>query len=582
MYTATKTANELYKSPASEVKSKTLIATGARLNDNDSIELITGDAVIALLSNDSGFRQSWDLLFDSCPWATVFQSSAFVVAWYQHHSNEHCPVLVRHIEHGQLKGVLAMVMMDTPGHHKPAKTKGGRITAAGHYDGLYQTWLATPANGDTFISKALTAIMKQFPAHTITLRFIPPGTPMNWLKNDSKWQQYSIIQSHARPLINLKTANDEKIFQRKKHFKQKLNRLKRLGEVELETITDLQRFASALNEMAIMYDFRQSALFNKSPFKENPAKKEFLLELLRQQLLHVTVLKVNAEIIAAIIAVGEKDKKEWMFLAGLNCHSSVYARSYSPGLLQFIMLSQQLADEGYTYFDLSPGYDAYKEELANEHDEVYELVISSKPVFRMKRRLRKWAHSRLIAWGKRPMSVELSIKHYSYLAKHRTPASLIKQLFKRLEKKEKLQRFWLQSYALLSANRIMLNKDKITDLQQFTTPKRSGLTTWEFLSDAVYRLERGQHCYSWVENGCLMGCVWFNCQDAQPAKNEGQQETDNTLEFTGLYYHTTARNRLKNFIIEVINAAVNKEKKNYILTREKLLGKALHLSGIEL
>lgn len=578
---ALNTTKELIESPAPATINKKIVVTGARLSDSDSIELVTGDAVITLLCTNGGFQQSWDLLFDACPWATVFQKRSFIAAWYQAHRNEHCPVLVKLTEQGQLKGILAMVIMDTPANGNPGTIKGGRITAAGHYDGLYQTWLATPANGDAFISKALTEIMKQFPAHTITLRFIPPGTPMNWLEKDPKWQQYCIVQSHARPLINLKTAQEEKTFQRKKHFKHKMNRLKRLGEVELETITDLQRFETALNEMAIMYDFRQSALFNKNPFGESPEKKEFLIELFRLQLLHVTVLKVNETIIAGIIAVGEKD---WMYLAGLSCHSPVYARLYSPGLLQFIMLAQQLATEGFTYFDLTPGYDAYKEDLANEHDEVLELVISSKKAFRLKRRMRKWVHSRLIAWGKRPMSVELSMKFYTYLAKHRTPASLIKQVFKRIGKKEKLQRFWLQNYALISGDRISLKKDDILDLRQFTTTKRSALTRWEFLSDAVYRLERGQHCYTWVENNCLMACVWFNYQDAQLANKEEKEkpEVDNTFEFLGLYYHATAHDRINIFIKEVINAAVNKEKKNYISSKEKLLSKVLDLSGINL
>jgi hypothetical protein len=328
-----------------------------------------------------------------------------------------------------------------------------------------------------------------------------------------------------------------------------------------------------------MYDFRQSALFNKRPFKEDPVKKDFLIELFTQDLLHVTVLKVNEIIIAAIIAVRFRD---WIYLAGINCHSTVHARWYSPGILQFIMLSKQLVDEGFNYFDLTPGYDAYKEELANEHDEVYELVISNKPVFRLKRRLRKWVHSRLIAWGKRPMTIELAMKHYSYLSKHRTPASIIKQIFKRFQRKEKLERFWVQSYALLPAGRIALSKDNICDLQQFSTTKRSALTKWEFLSDAIYRLERGQHCYTWVEDGCLMGCAWFIYQDVQPAKHEEPQEADNTLEFMGLYYHATAQDRINGFIKAVIHAAVNKERKNFILTREKLLSQALQLAGIKL
>ena len=181
------------------------------------------------------------------------------------------------------------------------------------------------------------------------------------------------------------------------------------------------------------------------------------------------------------------------------------------------------------------------------------------------------------------MTVELDMKYYSYLAKHRTPASLIKLLFKRFQKKEKLERFWVQSYALLPAGRVALNKDNIADLQQFSTAKRSALSKWEFLSDAIYRLERGQHCYTWVEDGCLMGCAWFSYQDVQPVKeDEQQQEADNTLEFTGLYYHVAAQDRLNGFIKAVIHAAVNKERKNFILTREKLLAQALQVAGIKL
>ena len=80
MNTAANSKNDLYESPVPEVKTKPVIETGTRFNNSDSFELIKGDAVIALLNNDSGFRQSWDLLFESCPWATVFQSRAFVTA----------------------------------------------------------------------------------------------------------------------------------------------------------------------------------------------------------------------------------------------------------------------------------------------------------------------------------------------------------------------------------------------------------------------------------------------------------------------------------------------------------------------
>jgi CelD/BcsL family acetyltransferase involved in cellulose biosynthesis len=576
MNTAANSKNDLYESPVPEVKPKPVIETGTRFNNSDSFELIEGDAVIALLYNDSGFRQSWDLLFESCPWATVFQSRAFVTAWYQAYREEHCPLLVKAVENGQLKGVLPLAILNTPADDRGAHTQSGRITAAGHYEALYQTWLVAPSDGDAFIKKALTELMKQFPGCYISLRFLPPGTPMKWTTDDRKWRKHSIIQSHSCPLIHLSGVGSERIFQHKKHFKHKLNRLKRLGDVRFDTITDQQQFEKSLQEMSVLFDFRQSALFNKSPFREDPAKKEFLLELFRLHLLHVTALKVDEKIIAAVVAVGEKD---WMYLAGINCHCPGHARSFSPGFLHFVLLSQQLAAEGFQYFDLSPGYDPYKEELANQHEDVYELLISSKPSFRIKRRIKKWIHTRLIAAGKRPMSVELSIKYYAYLAKHRSPASIIKSLFKRFQKKEKQQHYLLQQYTAQAPTEIKLNKDNLIDLQEFTTGKRSNLTQWEFLSNAAFRLERGQHCYTWVEEGCLLACAWFSWQDAQSAKKDDNPEAGNRIEIHGLYYHATGKDRLTVFLNAVIETAVNKEGKNYFVTSEPLFCKALELAG---
>src|ERR1044072_6136329 len=113
MNIAVKTAKELTESPAPGTINKPVIVPGARLNDNDFFELITGDAVITLLCTNGGVQQSWDSLFDSCPWSTVFQNRSFIAAWYQTHRHEHCPLLIKHTEQGQLKGILAMVIMDT-------------------------------------------------------------------------------------------------------------------------------------------------------------------------------------------------------------------------------------------------------------------------------------------------------------------------------------------------------------------------------------------------------------------------------------------------------------------------------------
>ncbi|OQP51687.1 GNAT family N-acetyltransferase [Niastella populi] len=576
MNTAANSTNDLYESPVPEVKPQPVIETGTRFNNNsDSFELIKGDAVIALLNNDSGFRQSWDLLFESCPWATVFQSRAFVTAWYQVYHEEHCPLLIIAVEQGQLKGLLPLAFLNTNEAEGPAEKQSGRITAAGHYEALYQTWLAAPSDGDAFIKKASTELLKQFPGYYLSLRFLPQGTPMKWITDDRQCRKRSIIQSHTCPLIHLKGTGSEKIFQHKKHFKYKLNRLKKLGEVRFETISNLQQFKNSLHEMAVLYDFRQSALFNKSPFSEDPAKKDFLQELFRLQLLHVTELKVDDNIIAAVVAVGGKDR---VYLAGINCHSPTHARSFSPGFLHFVLLSQQLAAEGYSYFDLTPGYDPYKEELANEHENVYELVISNRPSFRIKRRIKKWVHARLVAAGKRPMTIELQWKRYGYLVKQHSPASLIKRMFRVFHKKEKQKSFLLQAFENPST-KIPLAHDNIIDLLAYKASKKTGLSKWDFMYDASYRLERGQHCYTWMENGILVCCAWVSYTDVLSPKKDNDPDADKKFEIHGLYCHSAGSGRLTGFIHAVIDEAVNVEKKHFIITNEPMFCKQLEEIG---
>jgi CelD/BcsL family acetyltransferase involved in cellulose biosynthesis len=51
-------------------------------------------------------------------------------------------------------------------------------------------------------------------------------------------------------------------------------------------------------------------------------------------------------------------------------HAEAFAR-YSPGSVLIFQLASQLAGQGYKYFDLTPGDDAYKERFATAHDEAF-------------------------------------------------------------------------------------------------------------------------------------------------------------------------------------------------------------------
>jgi hypothetical protein len=557
-------------------KTQIIIDAGTGPKTGSSIELITGAAVIDLLCSPE-FQKSMDILYESCIWATVFQSRSFITAWYQVYRNKHTPILVKAEVNGQLTGVLPLALLDTKPSDRKVAGNGKRITGVGHYDAEYQTWLAMPGFGELFIKEALAELMKQFKGHPITFRYLPPGTPLGWVKDDKKWRSYSILQSHSRPLINLNEPDHAKLLQ-SKQFRNKLNRLKRLGEVQLETVTDPEIFKYNLNELGVLYDFRFCALFNKHHFRDDPSKTELLIELFALHLLHVTILKVNGKTFAAVVATAAKD---WVYMSGFSCHSPFKARAYSPGLLHFSFLAKKLKDEQKEYFDLTPGYDSYKEKLANQHDEVHELLINSNMIYRLKKRVRKWMHVRLLAAGMRPMTVEVNLKKILYKLRHKSITAELKKLAKRLQKKPAPKRYEIAAYTLKSGVKIAVNKNNLNDLLQFKTDKKAGITRWEFIADAMYRLEVGQHCFTLVENDRLLSCAWLSYPDAGSAAGKDNRGTDSDIKMEHLYCHSTAKVHVQPFLYSIINAAIADRCGNYFLTSEPLFCQALEAMGLQ-
>jgi CelD/BcsL family acetyltransferase involved in cellulose biosynthesis len=537
------------------------VACPTKPDPDYTIDIVTGSAVTELLQ-DPAFQKSWEQLFDSCPWATVYQTIPFITAWYQAYRQQHLAILVRAVKNDQLQGVLPLTLLNvTP---KDRHRKGGKLTGAGHYEAEYQVWLAAPVDGNAFIQKALNELMKQFPGHPVSLRFIPPGTPLNWVQEEKKWRDSSIVQSYSRPLIHYKTPADVKLG---KHHNNKLNRFKKMGDVRFESIKDIETFERSLDEMAIMLDFRQGALFNKNPFLEDPAKKDFLIALFRQQLLHTTVFKVNDKIVAAVIAVL---RNNWVYLSGLICHSPLNARTNSPGLLHFQLLTKQLVQEGIQYFDLSPGYDSYKDELATQQDEVQELIISNAPGFRIKRQCRKWLHARMVARGIRPMTAELTIKKYRYNLKQWRPMPAIKKLAKKLHKQETQQRYVINKNTLEAASTLPWQRNSLASLLEFNSDKKAGISRWKFLSDAMYRLEKGQHCFTWPGNNRLLCCIWVSFgEDAITIEN--------------YYCHTSAKEWLPAFLKNMVVAlADNKESYTIKLAdADRRMYEAMKIAGFQ-
>lgn len=160
----------------------------------ESTKIIIGEDVFALLS-ETDFQQNWDSLYDSCEWATAFQSRGFVSNWYFYNKEEFLPILVYAVDEDKLEGILALTTPSPNTSGLELRNSRPRIVGAGAYEAEYQAWIASPSQkGLDFIENALKQVIRHFPTHDIMFRFLPPHTPLQWLDHSGYWKKKGVLQ----------------------------------------------------------------------------------------------------------------------------------------------------------------------------------------------------------------------------------------------------------------------------------------------------------------------------------------------------------------------------------------------------
>ncbi|ANE49205.1 GNAT family N-acetyltransferase [Flavisolibacter tropicus] len=545
----------------------------------NNIAIHVGEDAWQLLSN-STFLANWDKLFESCPWATIFQHQSFALTWYKIYRTKFLPVLVIAECEDQLNGLLTLAA--------PVSGNKGQIVGAGHYDAEYHTWLTDGTDNGSFIQVAFTKLLQLFPQYPIYLRYIPPHTPIQWMR-EPKWKKRCVWLAGSRPLMNLNDPNINMVF-RKDDLKLKLNRLKRLGEVSFERITDKGQFAAILNELATLYDFRQGAMFNKNQFLDDLFKKDFILALFDQNLLHVTVLKVSGKIFASISAVTDQ---EWVYLSGgFNVHAPFYAKRISPGYLSFMLLGQQLVNEGKAVLDLTPGGDFYKERMATSHEPVCELIVTDSVIYRAKRQIRRKTYEYLAKAGKWPMGAELALRKRLYLLKNRVRQvkreGVLKTAVEKLKKvvQPPAVKVYISPTTVIAFNDSMaINKNELSDLLLFVA-NGTLQTRWEFLEDAMRRYGHGESSYTYCKDGRLLYCIW-RTNNVEPIaagnKLATEKRKEENFQLENMYCHSEGREKQNEFLKAVAHA-ITEENQNATIrvvtsTKNKSLCQTLYSMG---
>lgn len=513
------------------------------------LEILTGEEVL-LKFEDQNFLNEWDRLYASCPWATVYQSKEFVSVWYNLYYKKYLPIVVKRTHNAKLTGLLTL-----------AQNEKGIFAGAGLDQAEYHVWLAPAEDKGEFIKNALFEIQKHFSKSNVQFKYVPCGTPVEWVDGDRFWKRRCTLRVYPQPvmIIDNNAINTEL---RKKNKKISINRLKRLGDLRFERIVDDAVFCSVLDQLIDQFDFRKAAMYNTIPFEQDPLKKRFLIALFAQNILHATVLKVNEEIIASnVSAIG----KNTIHLQGINTHAPSYAK-HSPGILHFLFLGKLLAEEGFEIFDLTPGGNSFKEALATKHVNAYELKVfhNRRPYIKeFKERLlygitknKKSILTVLAKSGISPKDIKTFFRRIGYLKEgvRREEKLNFTLIFKgSVNKTRTIRQRVFKIDVLPSQNNIPIKKNNLRDLLSYHS--NNGLPKAEFLSESMAKLERGEVVYTFAEKQCLLNSIWVK----QVGKaNTGLSEKQKVLPEGALvlhrfYSHPGARDGVKKFLKSVVN-----------------------------
>lgn len=508
-------------------------------------ELLMGPPVLKLLQ-DARFMKEWNALHTACPWATVFQSPSFVTTWYNVYKS-YLPVLIKTEIDGKLTGLLTL-----------AKDKKGIITGAGAKLAEYQVWLTANEKDETFIKTALAKLYRFFPANRVRLKYIPAGVPLHFAQKDTYWNKRCFVKTAPLPVMVINEAHFDREL-RKKNRREKINRLKRLGELTFERITDYNTFIDIFDELALQSDFRKGALYNKIAFKTDANRKTFLLALFEQQLIHATTLKINERIIAANVSIGDTRQ---LHLSGINTFAVSLAR-HSPGMIHFLMLGKLLANEGAEVFDLTPGKDAYKEVLATDHTVVHTLSIGNKThktFNQLQTEFKNWFKRTAWLAGIKPEALKKAKRNFTFFKNkfiHVTRQGFLRSstyLINQCRPTQKTSKCWAVQKDNTATGVFDLHYDDLNDLLHFDH-REIRYSQQEFLCDAMRRFEAGAHCYTWTVDGLLLGCAWIaNMRSAINGYSYGNETEDFMLSLSGIYCHPKGRKGFPSFLRSLANA----------------------------
>lgn len=507
------------------------------------IQLVLGKAAQDALA-DPTFQTAWQQLYDLCPWGTLLQSPDFCLPWYELYRDLYAPLLVLALDsRGGLAGLFTLAVSEGD----------GQLVVAGAGMAEYQVWISRPELGNRFIEAALDRLRDRFPGKSLRLLFLPSKAPMEWIAAGRFWAKTCHLRTISHPLMAIGDGAQVRDTLQKKKIRYRLNRLKQeMGELKLQRLTTADELDAVLDEIYTFSNFRLAA-FHKvdvQPHRDLRQRALYLRLIQTPRIVHATLFKAGEHIVGAHINVYNRDQ----VLLGLLAYSPL-AGKHSPGRLHILLLAEELAKEGVSTLDLTPGGE-YKDSFATHFDAAHVLNIffDRKGYLNFKaRRLAVDASKRLLGLAAiSPDRIKDLSRHVrGKLARTRfsqLPQKVARRLKKRLWNTGEMRIYVMDSGAVrrLPKPPQVMRRDCLEDLLCYEPAERWQLPKDVFLRRAAAGVENGDHIYTYAEGGRLLHYGWLVERQLESFLTEVGQTCyllpDSTV-LADFYTHPLARGR---------------------------------------
>lgn len=164
-------------------------------------------------------------------------------------------------------------------------------------------------------------------------------------------------------------------------------------------------------------------------------------------------------------------------------------------------------------------------------------------------------------------SIGLHLRKCMQVAKQGFPAWFTFSI-NRLKRRSKTMKCWVVQKEGATTGLLNIQKDDLENLLNFDQ-RDIRYSQQEFLANAMQRFEEGAHCYSWAEDGRLLGCAWVASQQTSiPEYKYGSAIDGFIISLSGLYCHAKGRKGFPHFLRSIANelSPDNTHDKIYMVT----------------